>query len=195
MTAVLAPRFLASAFSAGPALLLILIFIVRKISTFDPGKEAIQKLAVIITYAMVINVFLIGMELFTTFYSNMPEHMHHFQFLYIGSHGNHTMVPWMWTSAVLSIIALVLLIVPKFRANERILGFACISVFVALWIDKGLGMMVAGFTPSPMGQATHYWPTLYEVGVTLGVYGIGALIIAVLFKIVLSVRDQLPENE
>ena len=63
MTAVLAPRFLASAFSSGPALLIIMCFILKRITKFDPGKEAVQKLAIIITYAMAANIFFILMEI------------------------------------------------------------------------------------------------------------------------------------
>ncbi len=190
MTAVLAPRFLASAFAAGPALLILIIFLMRKLTRFDAGKEAIQKLAVIATYAMCINVFLVLMEVFTTFYSGMPEHMHHFEFLYVGLHGNNTLVPWMWLSSALAVVALVLLLTPKFRKKEVILGFACIAVFVSIWIDKGLGMIVAGFTPSQMGEVVDYWPTLNEFMVSIMVWGIGLLIMSLLYKIIFTVRGE-----
>jgi molybdopterin-containing oxidoreductase family membrane subunit len=95
LTAILAPRFLASAFAAGPAILLLLAFFVRRISTFDPGKQAIDTLAKIVTYAMTINVFFVLMELFTALYSDIPEHVHHFQFLFMGLEGENTLAPWM----------------------------------------------------------------------------------------------------
>jgi len=190
MTAVLAPRFLASAFAAGPALLILICFIVKRLTRFDAGKEAIQKLAVIATYAMCINVFLVLMEFFTTFYSGMPEHMHHFQFLYIGLHGHNTLVPWMWFSAILAVVSLVLLLTPKFRKKEIMLGFACMAVFVSIWIDKGLGMIVAGFTPTEMGTVFDYWPTWIELLISFGVYGIGLLIMSLLYKIVFKVRGE-----
>lgn len=190
MTAVLAPRFLASAFSAGPALLILICFIVKKLTRFDAGKEAIQKLAVITTYAMCINVFLILMEMFTTFYSGMPEHMHHFQFLYMGLHGHNILVPWMWLSSILAIISLVLLLTPKFRHKNVMLGFGCVAVFVSIWIDKGLGMIVAGFTPTQMGEVVDYWPTLNELLISVGVYGIGIFVMTLLYKIVFKVRGE-----
>lgn len=190
MTAILAPRFLASAFSAGPALLILFCFLLRKITRFDAGKEAVQKLAVIVTYAMAVNVFFVLMELFTAIYSNIPEHIDHFQYLFFGIDGHTKLVPWMWTSAVLSIISLVMLLNPGTRKNERTLGFACAAVFIALWIDKGLGLVVTGFIPNPLGVVVEYWPTFPEVMIAIGVYGIGALAVTLLYKIALSVRGE-----
>ncbi len=191
MTAVLAPRFLASAFSSGPALLILLAIIIRRITRFDAGREAIQKLGQIVAYAMCFNVFLILMELFTTLYSDIPEHLHHFEFLFFGLDGNTTLVPWMWTSVVLAIVSIVLLVNPKTRRNENILAFACVTVFVSIWIDKGLGMVVTGFIPSPLGDVPHYWPTWTEFMISMGVYGIGALLITLFYKMTLSVRGQI----
>ncbi|MGB5289452.1 MAG: NrfD/PsrC family molybdoenzyme membrane anchor subunit, partial [Ignavibacteriaceae bacterium] len=142
MTAVLAPRFLASAFSSGPALLLIMVFIIKRITKFDPGHEPVRKLGLIITYAMCANVFFILMEFFTAFYSSIPEHIHHFQYLYFGLDGHNTLVPWMWSSAILAIVSLVFLLIPKYRENEKVLVWICAAIFISIWIDKGLGMVV-----------------------------------------------------
>ncbi len=195
MTAVLAPRFLASAFSSGPALLILMVFVIRKVAKFDPGKEAIQKLAEITTYAMSVNVFLILMEIFTTFYSKIPEHMHHFEFLFVGLQGNSTLVPWMWTSVILAVLSLILLINPNTRRNESILAVGCVAVFLSIWIDKGLGMIVAGFTPNPFGAVTRYWPTATELFVGLGIYAIGALLVTLFYKIALLVRKEIEVKE
>jgi molybdopterin-containing oxidoreductase family membrane subunit len=190
MTAILAPRFLASAFAAGPAILLLLAFIVRKVSNFDPGKEAIQALAKIVTYAMIINVFFVAMELFTALYSDIPEHVSHFQFLYMGLGGENLLAPWMWLSTVLAVVSLVMLINPSTRANEFTLGVACVAVVGSLWIDKGLGMVIAGFVPSPLGKVVHYAPTLPELAISMAVYSVGLLIVTGLYKIALEVRGQ-----
>ena len=190
MTAILAPRFLASAFSAGPALLILFCLVLRKLTRFDAGREPIQKLAIIVTYAMLINVFFVLMELFTALYSNIPEDVEHFKFLFVGLEGNATLVPWMWVSAVLSVAALVLLVNPRTRHNERTLAAACVAVFVGLWIEKGLGLIIAGFEPSPLGKVTVYTPTLPEIAISLGIYAFGLLLITLFFKIALSVRGQ-----
>ena len=190
MTAILAPRFLASAFSAGPALLILFCLILRRITRFDAGREPIQRLAIIVTYAMLINAFFVLMELFTALYSNIPEDAEHFKFLYVGLAGNATLVPWMWASAALSVAALVLLVNPKTRHNETTLAAACVAVFVGLWIEKGLGLIIAGFEPSVLGKVTVYTPTLPEVLISLGIYAFGLALITLFFKIALSVRGQ-----
>jgi len=193
MTAVLAPRFLASAFSSGPALLILLVFVIRKLTRFDPGREPVQKLALIVTYAMCLNLFLILMEFFTVLYSSVPEHVHHFQYLFLGLDGKTTLVPWMWTSMALAIASIILLVNPKTRRHETFLGVACVTVFVSIWIDKGLGMVVTGFVPSPLGAVTEYWPTLTEVFISLGIYGIGALLVTIFYKMTLSIRGDIPQ--
>ena len=191
MTAILAPRFLASAFAAGPALLILICLILRRVSRFDAGDEALSKVSIIVTYAMCINVFFILMELFTVFYSNIPEHMEHLKYLFVGLEGHHRLVPWMWISVVLAVLALFLLVNPKTRNNHRTLTVACLAVFFSIWIDKGLGMVVAGFVPNPMGEITEYWPTLPEAMISLGIYGMGALMVTVLYRIALSLRGEL----
>jgi len=191
LTAILAPRFLASAFAAGPALLILLCMIIRKLTKFDPGREPIQKLAVIVTYAMIINVFFVAMEFFTAFYSGIPEHIHHFAYLFVGLEGHASLVPWMWTSTLLALASLPLLIVPRWRKNEKALAATCAMVFLSLWIDKGLGLIVGGFVPSPLGVVTEYAPTLPEISIALGIWAVGALMITVFYKIALSVREGL----
>ena len=191
LTAILAPRFLASAFAAGPSLLILFCMLLRKLTWFDAGREPIRRLAVIVTYAMIVNVFFVLMEVFTVFYSGIPEHKHHFEYLFVGLDGHNSLVPWMWTSVILAVAALVLLIVPRWRRNDRTLAVTCVIVFLSLWIDKGIGLIVGGFVPSPLGAITEYAPTLPEIAITLGVWAVGALIITVFYKITLSVRESL----
>jgi molybdopterin-containing oxidoreductase family membrane subunit len=190
LSAVMAARFLASAFAGGPALLIILALIVRKVTKFDPGKEPIQTLGVIVTYAMFANVFLLGLEFFTAFYSNIPGHMESFIYLYAGAHGHHELVPLMWTSSILAAISLVILVVPSLRRNEVTLSFACVMLFISLWIDKGFGLVIGGFVPNMMNQIRPYWPTRQESIITLGVWAIGLLILTFLYKIAVSVREK-----
>ena len=193
MTAILAPRFLASAFSSGPAVLILLCFLIRAVSTFDPGKEAIQSLAKIVTYGLVANIFFLLCEVFVTFYSNIPEHLDHLKYLYSGLQGHGVLVPWMWMSVVLMGAAMVLLVVPLTRKNEKILAIACVLVFAGTWIDKGLGLISGGFIPSPLHKITEYIPTIPELVISLGVYAIGFLILTVLMKIAVSVKEEIIE--
>jgi molybdopterin-containing oxidoreductase family membrane subunit len=187
-TAIMAPRFLASAFAAGPALLILLCFLLRRQTGFDVGRKAIHGLAVIVTYAMVINVFFIAMEFFTAMYSRVPGLTEDFQDLYLGTVSHTSLLPWGRSSMILMAAALVLLLVPALRRNEKTLAVACALVFSSLWIDKGVCMVVGGFIPSPLGTATRYVPTVPEVIITLGVWAVGALMVTVFYKIALSVE-------
>jgi len=187
LTAILAPRFLASAFSSGPALLILLCLVMRKLTAFDVGKDAIRKLAIIMTYAMAINVFFVLVEVFTVFYAAIPEHTAHFEYLYLLG-GEHNLAPWMWVSAVFAIAALTILFTPAWRRLQ--LPLACVLVFTSLWLEKGLGLIVGGFVPSPLGSAAHYAPTLPEWTIVAGIWSVGAFLITVFYKIVLSVREE-----
>lgn len=188
LTAILAPRFLASAFAAGPALLILLCLALRKRAAFDVGEGAIAKLAVIMTYAMAINVFFVLVEVFTVLYAGIPEHLEHFKFLYLGLGGNYNLVPWMWTSALFAVASLALLFTPRWRTE--LLPLACVLVFASLWLEKGLGLIVGGFVPAPLGSVTPYAPTLPECGIVMGIWAIGAFLITVFYKIVVSVRKE-----
>jgi Ni/Fe-hydrogenase subunit HybB-like protein len=190
LSAIMAARFLASAFAGGPALLIILAMIVRKVSKFDPGKEAIQTVGKIVAYAMFANVFFLGLEFFTAFYSSIPGHISAFQYLYIGLEGHHEMVPLMWISTVFAAFSLLLLVFPATRKNEKSLIFACIMLFISLWIDKGFGLIIGGFVPNPLEEVHTYWPTMPETLITIGVWSIGFLILSMLYKIAISVREQ-----
>ena len=191
MTAILAPRFLASAFAAGPSLLVLLALLVRRFGGFDVGRRTIQALGTIVTYAMAINVFFVLVELFTALYGAIPEDEHHFRYLYLGLEGRAALTPWTWVGAVIGVACVALLLVPGIRHRERWLAVLCGGVITSLWIEKGLALVVAGFIPSPLGVVTEYSPTLPEIGITVGVYAVGGLVLTTLYKVVLSVRERL----
>ncbi len=190
MTAIMAPRFLSSAFAAGPSLLILLSLIIRRVTNFDPGREQIQALAKIVAYAICINVFFFLCEVFTAFYSNIPEHMDHIKYLFVGLHGHGSLVPWMWTAYGLMIVAIILLVNPITRKHEGVLAVACIMVFAGTYIDKGLGMISGGFVPNPLHQVNEYAPTIPELAISLGVYGMGALVLTILYKISVGVKEE-----
>jgi len=189
LTAILAPRFLASAFAAGPALLILLCLVARRVAGIDVGRGALQKVGVIVAYAMSVHVFFILLEVFTVFYSQVPDHLEHFRYLYAGLDTHAGLVPWMWTSAALGAGALVLLLVPAARNREATLAIACAGAFASLWIDKGLGLIVGGFVPSPLGAVNDYVPTLPETAITAGIWAAGALLVTAFFKITGEVRS------
>lgn len=195
LSAIMAARFLASAFAGGPAFLIILALIVRRLTAFDSGREPIQALGKIVTYAMFANVFFLGLEFFTAFYSSIPEHTASFRYLYVGLEGHRELVPLMWTSSIFAVLSLLMLLIPSLRKNEGSLVIACILLFISLWIDKGLGLVVGGFIPNPMNEVRTYWPTLPEMWITIGIWAIGLLILSMLYKIAITVRIETKELE
>jgi molybdopterin-containing oxidoreductase family membrane subunit len=189
LTALMAPRFLASAFASGPALLILLALAMKKWGNFDTGNQSIDKVAKIVAYAISVTVFLLLMEVFTVYYSQVPEAMAHFQYLLFGLDGHYGLVPWAWASILLACTAIVLLVIPSLRKNHRFLVPACAAVFIAIWIDKGLGLVVPGFIPSPLGEISEYTPTLLEILITMGVWAMGGLILTLLFRVVMGIRQ------
>ena len=190
LTAIMAPRFLSSAFAAGPSLLILLALLVRKYTKFDPGREQIQSLAKIVTYAILINVFFFFCEVFTVFYSQIPHDMIHFKYLFMGIDGKGILVPWMWFAITGMSVAGILMVIPKIRENETTLAMVCGLIVITTYIDKGLGLMTGGFVPNPLERVVEYWPTLPEFLISIGVYSIGAFILTVLYKVATSVKEE-----
>ena len=195
LTAIMAPRFLASAFASGPALLILICLILKRYGRFDAGVKAISTLSKIVAYALAASIFFVLMELFTAFYSQIPEHGQHFRYLFAGLEGHSNLVAWMWTSAVLAFAALSILTIPRIRRKEGWLAIACVFVFVSLWIEKGLGLVVTGFIPSPLETITEYIPTGTEIAITLGVWAIGFLILTLLYRIFVAVRSDIDGDD
>jgi molybdopterin-containing oxidoreductase family membrane subunit len=191
LTAIMAPRFLSSAFAAGPSLLVLLCLLVRKYSKFDPGREQIQSIAKIVTYATLINVFFFMCEVFTVFYSQIPDHMLHFKYLFVGLDGKGQLVPLMWFAIVGMTVAGILLTNPKLRQNENTLAALCGLVILTTWIDKGMGLMTGGFVPNPMEKVTEYWPTMPEALIGLGVWALGFLVLTLLYKVAVSIKEEI----
>jgi molybdopterin-containing oxidoreductase family membrane subunit len=188
LTAILAPRFLASAFASGPSLLILLALALRRFGGFDVGREAIRKLAVVVAYAAAVNVFFVLAEAFTALYGGSAHHAEPFQYLFVGLEGHAPLVPWMRAGAALSLCCTVLLLFPRIREREGVLAVLAAGVIVAVWIEKGVGLVVAGFVPSPLGRVTTYTPTLPETAIAVGVYAAGLLILTLFLRTILSVR-------
>ncbi|MBV5328772.1 MAG: polysulfide reductase NrfD [Chlorobium sp.] len=188
LTAVLAPRFLASAFAAGTALLILVTLILKKTTGFDAGKEAREKLAVLVIYAGLVNFFLIGTEFFTAFYSNVPAHMQSLQYLFFGLEGKSQLVPWMWVSLLAGIGALAMLFSQKRKSSNLWLAAASGAMVLSIWIDKGVGLIIGGFVPSPLEEIVEYSPTVTEIAITLGIWAIGTLLLTVLLKVAVAVK-------
>ena len=171
---IVAPRFLASAFTAGPALLIIAFQFIRQFTNYHIGNKPIFLLRNFMTVALLINLFLLGCEVFTEFYSG-TYHVASANYLFFGLHGYNSLVPWIWMAITMNIIAVLLLVSPL---TKRLwwLNFACILVFVGIWIEKGMGLIVPGFVPSPLGQIVEYLPSTNETLICIGIWATGAFV-------------------
>lgn len=178
---ILAPRFLASAFCSGPAIMLILFQIIRKRSEVDIDNRAIFKIAELIAYAMAINLFLLGAEVFKEFYSG-SIHSYPITYLYFGLHGKTSLVPWMWAATIFNITAFCLFLLPRTRENFTTLNMGCVLVIMGVYIEKGMGLVVPGFVPDTLGEIYEYSPTTSEILVTMGIWAAGALLYTLLLK-------------
>lgn len=188
LTAILAARFLSSAFASGPALLIIMCLIIRKLTNFEVPRKAIDALAKIVCYAMIINVFFFLLEVFTAFYSNVPGHQASLTYLFAGLEGHDNLVPFMWVATLAAGLGIGLLLLPCARRKSASLTVGLIAVFVACWLDKGLGLILGGFVPNSFERVTEYVPTGNEIMIICGVYGIGLFVLTVLYKVAIAVR-------
>jgi Ni/Fe-hydrogenase subunit HybB-like protein len=184
--AVVAPRFIASALCSGPALMLIIFQIIRKVSKIEFENRAIFKIAEMIAYAMGMNLFLFAAEFFKEFYSG-SVHLAPFEYLYFGLHGHSNLVPWAWMAMIFNITAFFLFLMPKSREHFFTLNLACILVISGVYIEKGMGLVIPGFVPGTLGEIYEYTPTMIEKTITIGIWATGALIYTCLVKVTLPI--------
>lgn len=174
-------RFITTAFAAGPALIILVFLIIRNNTKMWIDDSAIKLLATIVTWCLGIAIFLTMSEIVIEFYSR-TEHADGLYYLMFGLHGLTALVPWFWSSVVLMIGAFVLLLLPSFRNDMKRLPIACAMAFAGIWIEKGMGLIVPGFIPSPIGEVTEYYPSFVEVLMTLGIWAFGFFILTILLK-------------
>ncbi len=186
-SAILAPRFLASAFCSGPALMVIILQIIRKYGGIKVQDTALFKIAEIMAYSMFFNLFLFGAEVFKEYYSD-TIHVAPMKYLMEGLHGHNALVPWIWTAIVLDISAFLIFITLRNVRSVKLMNVGCVLIFIAVWIEKGLAFITPGFIPGVLGEIHEYLPTLPEIVCSLGVYAIGFLIFTVFSKVVIAVE-------
>lgn len=179
--ALLGPRFLASAFAAGPALIIIVLAIIRRFTQFKVADDTLKKISLIVTVAAQINLIMLISELFKEFYSP-THHSLSAVYLFFGLGDKTALLPWIWTSIIMNLIATVTLTIHRFRNNFKILYIVCAMLFIAIWIEKGFGLIVPGFIPGPWGKIAEYTPTFTEISVTLGIWAMGAFVFTILAK-------------
>jgi molybdopterin-containing oxidoreductase family membrane subunit len=179
--ALLGPRFIASAFASGPALIIITLQLVRKLTSYPVGRSVIETLALIMAVAMQTNLFFVGVELFTDFY-NESTHAAYARYLFFGLDGFDALQPWIWLAVSMNLIAVAIVSIHPLRRNIVFLNMACVLGFLGVWLEKGMGLVVPGFVPTPLGEIFEYVPTAQELYIAIGIWAFGILVFTVLAK-------------
>jgi Ni/Fe-hydrogenase subunit HybB-like protein len=185
-SSILAPQFLASAFCAGPAILLIVLQLLRRFTSFEIQDQAISKIAELMAYAMFLNLFLHGAEAFKEYYSD-TEHLLFTRYWYEGLGVHRTLVPYAWAAVTLNVVAFVLFIVPRTRRHWLTLNVGCLAVYAGCYIEKGMGLIIPGLTPDVLGEIYEYTPSLTELRVAAGVFALGFLIFTLMLKVAVPI--------
>jgi Ni/Fe-hydrogenase subunit HybB-like protein len=183
---ILAPRFLASAFCSGPAMIIVIFQVIRKISQIKIDDKALFKIAELIDYAMFLNLFLLGAEVFKEYYSN-TIHLAPLEYLYQGLHGHNVLVPWMWLSLSLNVAAFFIYLIPKSRNNIVGLNVGAFCIIIGVWIEKGPGFVAPGFIPDPLGEIYEYFPNFAELAISLGIWACGLLVFTLFMKVAIPI--------
>jgi Ni/Fe-hydrogenase subunit HybB-like protein len=174
-------RFITTAFAAGPALIIIAFLIIRNNTKFWIEDSAIKLLTTIVTFCLGIAIFLTLSEVVIELYAR-TEHANGLYYLMFGLHGLTALVPWFWSSIVLMIVSFAMLLTPSIRSNMKLLPYVCAMAFVGIWIEKGMGLVVPGYIPSPIGEVTEYYPTFVEWLLTAGIWAFGFFVLTILLK-------------
>jgi molybdopterin-containing oxidoreductase family membrane subunit len=181
-SAILAPRFIASAFCSGPAVLLVLMQLLRKYTRFEIQDVAIWKVAELMAYSMGINLFLFGAEVFTEYYAR-TEHLVHMRYMFTGVEGHTEIVPYMWTAFACSVLAFVLFLIPRTRRHWITLNLGCVLIYAGVYLEKGMGLVIPGLTPDTLGEIYEYGPSHGEWMVAVGIFAIGFLLLTLMVKV------------
>jgi molybdopterin-containing oxidoreductase family membrane subunit len=174
-------RFIVTAFAAGPALIILIFMIIRKNTRFWIDDSAIKLLSTIVTWCLGIAIFLTLSEVVIELYAR-TEHANSLYYLMFGLHGLNRLVPWFWSAVVLMVAAFIMFLIPAVHKDMRLLAIACVMAFVGIWIEKGMGLIVPGFIPTPIGEVTEYYPSVVEWLMTLGIWAFGFFILTILLK-------------
>ncbi|MBT2971633.1 MAG: polysulfide reductase NrfD [Candidatus Thiodiazotropha sp. (ex Ctena orbiculata)] len=174
-------KFITTAFAAGPSLIIIVFLLVRRFTPMKIADEAFHLLSQIVVWCLGIALFLTMSEIVTELYP-ATEHSLGLQYLMFGHNGLNSLVPYFWTALTLMVVSFVLLLIPRLRKNLTLLPFICAAAFIGIWIEKGMGLMLPGVIPTPIGEFAEYTPSHIELMVVGGVWAIGFFLLTFMLK-------------
>jgi Ni/Fe-hydrogenase subunit HybB-like protein len=186
-SSLLGPRFLASAFAGGPALIILVLTFFNTKKIYSIADSTFNKLSLVVTIAAQINLIMLASELFKEFYWP-THHSESAQYMFFGLHGHHALTSTIWTAIICNVLATTILSINPLRRNKNFLVAACFVLFLSIWAEKGMGLVVPGFIPSPLGEIVEYFPSTIELLVSLGILSLGLLIFTVLAKPAIAIE-------
>ena len=187
-TAVMAPRFLISAFASGPALLILIFSIIRAKTALKVSDRVFEAMRRVMTYTLLMSLFLFGCEIFKELYTD-TWHAASADYLLFGYNGRGNLRVFIWSSLVMQCIALGLLMSRETKFwHPAVLRVACVFVIVGIWIEKGMGLVFPGFIPSPLGTYMEYVPSWHEVVLCIGILALGALLFTMMTKVSIAIQ-------
>ncbi len=174
-------KFISTAFASGPALMILAFFVIRRYTRLKIGDDAINFMSQVFVWCLGIALFLLLSEVVTELYP-ATEHSYSLQYLMFGWHGLGKLTPWWWFAIILMVSTFILLLFPNIRKNHTILPYICGAAFFGIWIEKGMGLVIPGFIPSPIGEFTEYTPSWIEIFISSGNWAFGILMFTLLTK-------------
>jgi molybdopterin-containing oxidoreductase family membrane subunit len=158
-------------------------------TSFRLEVQVFKKVRRISVVAAIINRIMLFSEVFKEFY--LPTH--HSQpaiYLYFGLKGHTALVTWIWTAIVMNLIGTLTMAFNPGKNNPKVLVPACILLFLGIWIEKGIGLIVPGLVPSPLGEVVDYAPSWVEVSITLSILALGLFVVSALLKPALRIEQR-----
>ena len=189
-TALLAPWFVSSALVCGVALVLVVVIALRKAGYLELDQANVVKLAKMLGAFVLVDLYFFGCDLLTSAFPG-GSGAEVASMLTAGP-----LAPFFWTEVVGCVLCAAVCFVPRLRTSPLIVVASLLAI--AGIFCKRVQLLVGGFqipnidyagpvtqytvtdasgTMASAYQGMVYWPTPLELGVALGVIGLGALLL------------------
>jgi Ni/Fe-hydrogenase subunit HybB-like protein len=180
-TGMMPIRFIITAFAAGPAFIVIVLLQLKRHTALVVQDSAINFLMQLVTWCLGIALFLTLSEVVIELYQGSGE-SYGLRYLMFGMYGLTDLVPWFWASMGLTAGAFLMLLFPSIRLNQEVIPYICTMAFVGIWIEKGMGLVIPGEIPSPIGEFSQYVPSTIEIMNSVGIWAFGFFLLTLLLK-------------
>jgi hypothetical protein len=179
--ALLAPRFIATAFVSGPALIIIVLQILRRTTRYPVPDSVIDTLSLIMTVALQISLFFVGRRAVHGLLQRGP-HAASVRYLYFGLEGLNSLSPFVWTALAMNLVARV----HSFDAPPAAPAPAAecgLRAGVLRYLDReGHGFRGAGFHPDAAGRGLRIQPDGAGAVLSAGIWATGILVFTLLAR-------------